>query len=110
MTSAQECKVNKVPGISEDAPSAVGSSEQLESSSEQQHSLQHQQQQQLQEPVDPNACIILHPGSRFLRLGRPSDSIPYTVLHAIARRQKNTSDAKKRMDPFIVPMAKMVCG
>ena len=60
-----------------------------------------------QQVVDPNTCIILHPGSRNLRLGRPSDSVPYTVLHAIARRHRLLSQAKKRRDPNIVPLAKM---
>uniref|UniRef100_A0A6A7G4U5 Actin-related protein 8 isoform X1 n=2 Tax=Hirondellea gigas TaxID=1518452 RepID=A0A6A7G4U5_9CRUS len=63
--------------------------------------------QQLQQKlVDPNSCIILHPGSRNLRLGLPSHSVPFTVLHAIARRQKDAS-ASKRLDPSIVPLAKM---
>ena len=60
-------------------------------------------------PIDPNAMIILHPGSRNLRLGRPSDSAPFTVLHAIARKQKQLAAlAARRLDPYIVHLAKMV--
>ncbi|KAF2367319.1 hypothetical protein FHG87_001937, partial [Trinorchestia longiramus] len=68
----------------------------------------YKQHRQLQASVDPSTCIVLHPGSRNLRLGRPSDSQPYTMLHAIVRRLKNTnSTSSKRSDPFVVPLAKM---
>jgi len=57
--------------------------------------------------IDPNMCIILHPGSRYLRLGKPSDFVPCTVLHAIGRKMKMSSFKSKRSDSHIVPLAKM---
>lgn len=65
-------------------------------------------QHSTQDGCDPNVILVIHPGSRNLRLGRPSDSIPYSVLHAIARRQKEPADpATRRLDPHMVPLAKM---
>ncbi|XP_018016835.1 actin-related protein 8 [Hyalella azteca] len=70
--------------------------------------IDYDHQKQLQAPVDPRTCIVLHPGSRNLRLGRPSDSQPYTVLHAIARRLRNTNlTSARRRDPIIVPLTKI---
>ncbi|CAL4081877.1 unnamed protein product, partial [Meganyctiphanes norvegica] len=57
------------------------------------------------EQVDAQACIILHPGSRYLRIGRPSDSLPHTVLHAIARKRKPGGPVY--LDSFLVPHAKL---
>lgn len=37
-------------------------------------------------PVLP--IIIFHPGSKYLRLGRSTDPVPVTVLHAIGRRRR----------------------
>ena len=56
--------------------------------------------------MDAQASIILHPGSRYLRIGRPSDSQPHTVLHAIARKRKDGS--APHIDPFIVQQKKLV--
>jgi actin-related protein len=36
--------------------------------------------------VEGQDVVVIHPGSRFLRIGRASDSIPRTVPHVIARR------------------------
>lgn len=56
--------------------------------------------------LEAQASIILHPGSRHLRIGRPSDSVPHTVLHAIARKRRPS--AQPYADPFLVPQAKLV--
>ncbi|KAI9496327.1 hypothetical protein BDB00DRAFT_869624 [Zychaea mexicana] len=37
--------------------------------------------------------IVIHPGSRNLRIGRSSEAFPKTVPHVIARRQKNKNDS-----------------
>ncbi|KAK4298055.1 hypothetical protein Pmani_029573 [Petrolisthes manimaculis] len=57
------------------------------------------------EHLEAQASIILHPGSRHLRIGRPSDSVPHTVLHAIARKRR--PGAQPHADPFLVPQAKL---
>lgn len=57
------------------------------------------------EHLEAQACIILHPGSRYLRIGRPSDSVPHTVLHAIARKRR--SGVPIYNDPFLVPQVKL---
>jgi hypothetical protein len=36
--------------------------------------------------LEGHDVLVLHPGSRFLRLGRSSDTIPRHVVHALARR------------------------
>lgn len=56
--------------------------------------------------LEAQASIIIHPGSRYLRLGRPSDSVPHTVLHAIARKRKKGLPVYS--DPFVIPQAKLV--
>lgn len=55
------------------------------------------------EDVDASTIIIIHPGSRFLRLGLASDPSPQKMLHAIARRRKNSNPAYNRIDPFVIP-------
>ncbi|KAK8405414.1 hypothetical protein O3P69_001750 [Scylla paramamosain] len=57
------------------------------------------------EHLEAQASIILHPGSRYLRIGRPSDSVPHTILHAIARRRR--SGISSYSDPFLVPHVKL---
>ncbi|KAK7085058.1 Actin-related protein 8 [Halocaridina rubra] len=57
------------------------------------------------EHLEAQSCIILHPGSRYLRIGRPSDSVPHTILHAIARRRKSAVPAYN--DSFLVPQVKL---
>ena len=37
--------------------------------------------------VDSSSIIIIHPGSRYLRIGRASDTSPKKVLHAVARKR-----------------------
>lgn len=57
------------------------------------------------EHLEAQASIILHPGSRYLRIGRPSDSVPHTILHAIARRRRSGMPAYS--DAFLVPHVKL---
>lgn len=51
--------------------------------------------------LDPSSVIIIHPGSKYLRLGRASDSAPKKILHAIGKRRQ--SQKFKHRDDFIVP-------
>ena len=37
--------------------------------------------------VDSSSIIIIHPGSRYLRIGRASDASPKKILHAVARKR-----------------------
>ena len=39
--------------------------------------------------------IVIHPGSRWLRIGKASDPLPVAIEHVIARKQKTPRDAKK---------------
>ncbi|KAG7163373.1 Actin-related protein 8-like 1 [Homarus americanus] len=57
------------------------------------------------EHLEAQASIILHPGSRYLRIGRPSDSVPHSILHAIARKRR--SGVSEYSDPFLIPQAKL---
>lgn len=43
--------------------------------------------------------IVIHPGSRNLRIGRSSDAFPKTVPHVIARRMKQGQQPKSGEDP-----------
>ena len=59
---------------------------------------------------DAASIIVIHPGSRYLRLGKASDLAPKAVLHAIARRRSKAAmeDSKlQRVDPIIVPSFKL---
>ena len=38
--------------------------------------------------VDSSSIIIIHPGSRYLRIGRASDTTPKRILHAVARKRR----------------------
>ncbi|XP_038866911.1 actin-related protein 8 isoform X2 [Salvelinus namaycush] len=44
----------------------------------------------LQEQIQSNFIVVLHPGSKTLRIGRATDTLPATVPHVIARRHKQT--------------------
>ena len=55
------------------------------------------------EEVDPSTIIVIHPGSRFLRIGLASDPVPKKLLNAIARKRKNNNPAYNREDPFVIP-------
>ena len=55
------------------------------------------------EDVEASTIVVIHPGSRYLRVGLASDPSPQRLLHAIARRRKNSNPAYNRTDPFIIP-------
>ncbi len=60
------------------------------------------------EEVDASTIVVIHPGSRFLRIGLASDPVPKKMLHAIARRRKSNDPKYHRVDPFIIPKVKTV--
>ncbi|XP_033825828.1 actin-related protein 8 [Periophthalmus magnuspinnatus] len=43
-----------------------------------------------QEQIQSNFVIVIHPGSRTLRIGRATDTLPSVVPHVIARRHKHS--------------------
>jgi actin-related protein 8 len=55
--------------------------------------------------------IIIHPGSRWLRIGRASDAFPITIPYAIARRSKTwvpgttSADKGKQRERYAPPTA-----
>lgn len=57
----------------------------------------------VQEETDPSTIIVIHPGSKYLRIGLASDSMPKRMLHAIARKRKSSLPCHCRTDPFLVP-------
>ena len=40
------------------------------------------------QPAELNHIVVIHPGSKYLRIGFSSDTSPNTVLHCLARRQR----------------------
>ncbi|XP_067268978.1 actin-related protein 8 isoform X2 [Pseudorasbora parva] len=44
----------------------------------------------VQEQIQANFIVVIHPGSRTLRLGRATDTQPISVPHVIAHRQRQT--------------------
>lgn len=54
----------------------------------------------IQEVVQPTTeegaakVIVIHPGSRWLRIGRASDPLPATIQHVIARKRKTPRNAR----------------
>uniref|UniRef100_H3D395 Actin-related protein 8 n=1 Tax=Tetraodon nigroviridis TaxID=99883 RepID=H3D395_TETNG len=48
----------------------------------------------LQEQIQSNFIVVIHPGSRTLRIGRATDTLPVTVPHVIARRHTQSGQAR----------------
>lgn len=42
----------------------------------------------LLQQIQSNFVIVIHPGSRSLRIGRATDTLPVTIPHVMARRHK----------------------
>lgn len=40
--------------------------------------------------------IVIHPGSRFLRIGRASDAYPVVTPHVIARRMRTDVNGQQK--------------
>lgn len=40
--------------------------------------------------------IVIHPGSRFLRIGRASDAYPVVTPHVIARRMRTSVNSQQK--------------
>ncbi|XP_067383309.1 actin-related protein 8 isoform X3 [Channa argus] len=55
----------------------------------------------LQEQIQSNFIIVIHPGSRTLRIGRATDTLPVTVPHVIARRHKQSGQTRYE-DPWLL--------
>lgn len=45
-------------------------------------------QESMQEQIQSNFIIVIHPGSTTLRIGRATDTLPVNIPHVIARRHK----------------------
>lgn len=50
--------------------------------------------------------VIIHPGSKHLRIGRASDVNPHTILHAIARPRRKNGPLHR--DPVLIPTVVLV--
>ncbi|KAM4610829.1 actin-related protein 8 isoform 1-T1 [Polymixia lowei] len=55
----------------------------------------------LQEQIQSNFIVVIHPGSRTLRIGRATDTLPVTIPHVIARRHKQSGQPKYE-DPWLL--------
>lgn len=44
--------------------------------------------------IQSNFVVVIHPGSRTLRIGRATDTLPVTVPHVIARRHKQSGQPR----------------
>uniref|UniRef100_A0A8C3LBJ2 Actin-related protein 8 n=1 Tax=Chrysolophus pictus TaxID=9089 RepID=A0A8C3LBJ2_CHRPC len=50
----------------------------------------------LQEQIQSNFIVVIHPGSTTLRIGRATDTLPVGIPHVIARRHKQQGQAAYR--------------
>ncbi|AWP09428.1 putative actin-related protein 8 [Scophthalmus maximus] len=48
----------------------------------------------LQEQIQSNFIVVIHPGSRTLRIGRATDTLPVMIPHVIARRHKQSGQPR----------------
>ncbi|TRY81838.1 hypothetical protein DNTS_011405 [Danionella cerebrum] len=48
----------------------------------------------IQEQIQANFIIVIHPGSKTLRIGRATDTLPCSVPHLIARKHKKPGQAR----------------
>ncbi|XP_030640691.1 actin-related protein 8 [Chanos chanos] len=55
----------------------------------------------LQEQIQSNFIVVIHPGSKTLRIGRATDTLPVTIPHVIARRHKQTGQPRYE-DPWLL--------
>ncbi|KAG7273287.1 hypothetical protein CRUP_009715 [Coryphaenoides rupestris] len=55
----------------------------------------------LQEQIQTNFVVVIHPGSRTLRIGRATDTVPVSVPHVIARRHKQSGQPRHE-DPWLL--------
>lgn len=44
--------------------------------------------------IQSNFVVVIHPGSRTLRIGRATDTLPLTIPHVIARRHKQSGQPR----------------
>ncbi|XP_046896340.1 actin-related protein 8 [Hypomesus transpacificus] len=55
----------------------------------------------IQEQIQSNFIVVIHPGSKALRIGRATDTLPVIVPHVIARKHKQTGQPKYE-DPWLL--------
>ncbi|XP_051964276.1 actin-related protein 8 [Xyrauchen texanus] len=55
----------------------------------------------LQEQIQANFIVVIHPGSRTLRIGRATDTQPISVPHVIARRHKQPGQPRNEDQCFL---------
>lgn len=51
--------------------------------------------------IQSNFIVVIHPGSKALRIGRATDTLPVIVPHVIARKHKQTGQPKYE-DPWLL--------
>ncbi|KAG1949112.1 actin-related protein 8 [Pimephales promelas] len=54
-----------------------------------------------QEQIQANFLVVIHPGSRTLRMGRATDTLPVSVPHVIARRHRQLGQPRHE-DPSLL--------
>ncbi|XP_051526120.1 actin-related protein 8 [Myxocyprinus asiaticus] len=55
----------------------------------------------LQEQIQANFIVVIHPGSRTLRIGRATDTQPISIPHVIARRHKQPGQPRYEDQCFL---------
>ncbi|XP_024149192.1 actin-related protein 8 isoform X1 [Oryzias melastigma] len=55
----------------------------------------------IHEQIQTNFVIVINPGSRSVRIGRATDTLPVTVPHVIARRHKQSGQPRYE-DPWLL--------
>ncbi|XP_048067057.1 actin-related protein 8 [Megalobrama amblycephala] len=55
----------------------------------------------VQEQIQANFVVVIHPGSKTLRMGRATDTLPISVPHVIARRHKQPGQPRHE-DPCLL--------
>ncbi|XP_006631111.2 actin-related protein 8 [Lepisosteus oculatus] len=55
----------------------------------------------LQEQIQSNFIVVINPGSKTLRIGRATDTLPVSIPHVIARRHKHAGQPRHE-DPWLL--------
>lgn len=58
--------------------------------------------------IQSNFVVVIHPGSRTLRIGRATDTLPVTIPHVIARRHKQSGQPRHE-DAWLLREGLNVC-
>ncbi|RIA87494.1 hypothetical protein C1645_777233 [Glomus cerebriforme] len=55
-------------------------------------------EEELESNIEGSKVLVIHPGSKYLRIGRASEAFPSVVPHVIARRMRNKKENEGQQD------------